>query len=333
VQLHLQDQWRIMPKLTLQAGFKSSLQYANGRVLIQPILGSLPGVTAYPTGQINTKNWFLPQIGARWDVTPSEQIFLNAQKNLRELTTTGGLSLWLLGSQPIFDALRSVVKPETAWTYEVGIRTRRSLNWGPLTSIEGQINYYHVDFSDRLLAVNAAPTGSIVGGASIIQNVGDVKTDGVDAALTLRFGRTFSLYNALSYNRSIYQGDYQSGTSIIPTAGKNVPASPSWLNTTVATLNVAGFELQAIGDYVGKRYATYTNDQSVPGYFLLSARLGFDVPLPSGIFAKTANISLNVTNITQNRGTSSVSVAGPTGVYATFPQAPRQWFLTLAMGF
>lgn len=333
VQLHLQDQWQIVPSLTLQAGFKSSLQYANGRALIQPILGSLPGVTEYPSGQINTENWFLPQIGARWDVTSSEQLFFNIQKNLRQPTTTGGLSLWLLGSQPIFDALRDVVKPETAWTYEVGIRTRRALNWGPLTGIEGQINYYHVDFSDRLLAVNAAPTGSIVGGASIIQNVGDVKTDGFDAALTLRFGQTFSLYNALSYNKSVYQGDYQSGTTIIPTSGRNVPGSPAWLNKTVATLNVAGFDLQAIGDYVGKRYVTYTNDQSVPSYFLLGARLAFEVPLSSGSFVKSANISLNVTNITQNRGAASVSVSNPSSIYATFPQAPRQWFLTLATGF
>jgi outer membrane receptor for ferrienterochelin and colicin len=323
----------VVPSLTLQAGFKSSLQYANGRALVQPLAGSLPGVTQYPSGRINTENWFLPQFGARWDVTSSEQIFANVQKNLRQLPTSGALALWLLGSQNIFDALRDEVQPETAWTYEIGIRSRRSVEWGPLTGIEGQINYYHVDFSDRLLGVNAAPTGSIVGGAAIIQNVGSVKTDGVDAALTLRFGQTFSLYNALSYNRSIYQSDYISGTATIPTAGKNVPGSPSWLNKTVATLNIGGFDLQAIGDYVGKRYATYTNDQSVPSYFLLSARLGFDVPLPSGIFAKSVNISLNVTNITQNRGTSSVAVSGPTNIYATFPQAPRQWFLTLTTGF
>ncbi|WP_223262681.1 hypothetical protein [Sphingobium sp. SCG-1] len=38
----------------------------------------------------------------------------------------------------------------------------------------------------------------ITGGTSTLVNVGDVKTDGVDAAFTLRVGQTFSLYNAIS---------------------------------------------------------------------------------------------------------------------------------------
>jgi hypothetical protein len=35
--------------------------------------------------------------------------------------------------------------------------------------------------------------------------VGSVKTNGVDAAVTLHFGRQFTLYNATSFNSSIWQ--------------------------------------------------------------------------------------------------------------------------------
>ncbi|WP_207796617.1 TonB-dependent receptor [Sphingomonas oleivorans] len=334
-QFHLQDQWRVIPTLALQAGFKSSLQYGSGTVPVQPIVGSLPGSIGLPEGRINTKKWFLPQLGALWDVTPEEQIFVNVQRNMRQFMTygAGGISPWSLGSQATFDLFKRSVEPETAWTYEVGLRTRRSVDAGPLTAIEGQINYYHVDFKDRLLGVNAVPGGSIAGGAQIIQNVGNVKTDGVDAAITLRFGRTFSLYNALSYNRSVYQDDYQTGTTTVGTAGKKVPGSPEWLNKTVATLTIGGLDVQAIGDYVGKRYATYTNDQSVPHYFLMSLRAGYTIPLAQSLPIKKAEISVNVTNVTQERGTSTVGVGSASNTYNTFPIPPRQWFATLSLGF
>lgn len=332
VQLHLQDQWQVTPALTLQAGFKSSLQWAKGRPPVQPLPGSLPGTTVLPEGKITSHKGFLPQVGARWNVTSSEQIFVNAQKNLRQIATGGGLSPWGLGSQAAFDLFRDEVEPETAWTYEAGIRSRRSLNLGPLTAIEGQINYYHVDFKDRLLSVSAAPSLNIVGGAQIIRNVGNVKTDGVDAALTLRFGQTFSLYNALSYNRTIYQDNYNTGTTTVQTAGRKVPGSPTWMNKTIATLSFGSFEVQANADYVGKRYVTFTNDQSVPSTFLVGGRIALDVPLSSGSFVKTANLSLNVTNLMDKKGTSSAAVIAPSGLYATFPIPPRQWFLTLSMG-
>jgi outer membrane receptor protein involved in Fe transport len=332
VQFHLQDKWQVTPDLVVEGGFKSSHQWAKGSAPVQPLLGSIAGTTIMPAGKIHSRKWFLPQLGAKWDVTSSEQIFANVQQNLRQFASGGGLSPWTLGSQAAFDLFRDEVRPETAWTYEIGVRTRRSLDWGPITGIEGQINYYHVDFSDRLLTVNVVPGLSTAGGATILRNVGDVKTDGVDAALTVRFGQTFSLYNALSYNRSIYQDDYQSGTTTIRTAGKKVPGSPTWMNKTVATLNVGPVNVQAIGDYLGRRFATFTNDQSVKSTFLLSGRIGVDVPLSPGSIVKSANVSLNVTNITQLRGPSSVAIVAPSLLYTDLPIAPRQWFLTVSMG-
>ncbi len=113
-------------------------------------------------------------------------------------------------------------------------------------------------FNDRLLAISTNPGGiaggNITGGTSILVNVGDVKTDGVDAAFTLRVGRVFSLYNAVSYNLSKYQSDYTSvalgignatnsciggyvvTAGVVPTCGKQLPGTPKWMNKTVATV-------------------------------------------------------------------------------------------------
>ncbi len=336
IQTHVQDAWTIVPALTLQAGFKSTFQKARQTIPVQPIPGSFTGSRELPTGKIDTSRIFLPQVGAVWDASAHEQVFVNAQKNIRQFQTSAaaGLSPFALGSQTLFDFFKANTKPETSWTYEGGIRTQRSLDLGPITGFQGQISVYHVDFSNRLLSISPNATiTAIVSGATILQNVGSVKTDGVDVAGTLRFGSAFSLYNALSYNNSRFSDNYLNGTTTVLTKGRKVPGSPAWLNKTVATLSVAPFDVQLIGDYLGKRYATFTNDLSVGGYFTLSGRIGFDVPLSQGFVAKKMTLSLNVTNITDKKAESTLSVGAASGTYNFFPLAPRQVFATVSVGF
>jgi hypothetical protein len=336
VQTHLQDSWHLADHLTLSAGFKSTFQDAKQDVRVQPIPGSFTGSTQLPNGKLDTSKAFLPQIGALWDVTAHEQVFANVQQNIRQFQTSAaaGLSPIALGSQAAFDLFKRTVKPETSWTYEVGARTDRAVDLGPITGFSGQVSYYHVDFSNRLLAISPTATiTAIVSGAAILQNVGDVRTDGVDVAGTLRFGPHFSLYDAFSYNNSRYQDDYANGAAIVPTAGKKVPGSPMWLNKFVASANAGIVDVQLVGDYLGKRYATYTNDLSVPGYFTLSGRIAATVPLAGTGRVKSLVVSLNVTNITGKRAASTLTVGAASGTYNYFPVAPRQFFGTLAFGF
>jgi len=355
VQLHAQDDWHILPNLLVQAGVKSSLQFARGDMVVQPIIGSLPGSSsALPSGEIDTKRWFLPTFGAKWDFTANEQLYVNVQKNLRQFMTYGGggVSPWSTGSQQAFDAFKRDGKPESSWTYELGLRSNRELGGG--IGLNAQLNVYHVDFNNRLLGITPAIGGlggsSIAGGTPAIFNVGGVKTDGVDVALTLRFGQVFSLYNAFSYNRSIYDSDYSTltvvngsaatgtrigGTAtvngVVPTGGKRIPGSPSVLNKTVATLTLGAFEGQLVGDYVGRRYATYTNDAWVDPTFTTALRLAYKLPAER-LGLRKAEVSVNVTNLFQEKGTSTVSVGSNTNTYAIYPLAPRQWFATLSLG-
>ena len=355
LQLHIQDTWQATDRLLLQAGFKTSAQWADGRFPVQPRLGSLSGLTGgLPEGKINTANWFLPAVGATYDFNGHESIYFNAQKNLRQYAAylAGGGGPWFTGSQAAFDAFRDEGKPETSWTYEAGLRTHRGFGGG--ISLDAQVNYYHVVFSNRLLAISTNPGGiagsGITGGTSILVNVGDVQTNGVDAAFTLRFGRTFSIYNATSYNLSKYRSDYSStatgigaatGTCIggflvtggvVPTCGKQLPGTPKWMNKTVATLAVGPFEAQVIGDYVGSRFSTFTNDASVPSYFLTSARVA--VRIPDGVLPlRKAELSLNVTNLTDETGVSTLSIGSATNSYSAYPIPPRQWFLTLSVAY
>ena len=336
IQTHIQDAWKIVPRVTLLAGFKSTFQMASQAVPVQPIPGSFTGSLALPVGKLDTGKPFLPEIGALWDVTDHEQFFANAQNNVRQFQTSAAaaLSPFALGSQTLFDFFKANTKPETSWTYEAGLRTHHTLSLGPITGFEGQLSYYHVDFSNRLLAISPTVTiSAIASGATILQNVGSVKTDGVDAAGTLHFGSHFSLYNALSYNNSRYEDNYQTGTATVLTAGKKVPGSPAWLNKTVASANAGIFDVQLVGDYLGRRYATYTNDLSVPGYFTLAGRIGATIPIGDNRLVRKLTVSLNVTNITDKQAASTLTIGAASATYNFFPVAPRQFFGTIGVGF
>ena len=354
VQLHLQDQWRIAPTLLLQAGFKSSLQTASNSVPInQQNLPTVAVPTVFPTGTLTSDEWFLPQLGLVWDATEHEQVFANVQQNMRQFIPYGagsgfyGVSPWSLGSQAAFDAFKSSVNPEKSWTYELGVRSHRALAFGPLTSFDGQASAYHVNFSNRLL--NIAAYNFINPGAAVIVNVGGVTTDGFDVAGTLNFGQHFHVYDAVSFSRATYDSSYSTAAKVggvltnvtIPIEGKTVPLTPDWLNKTVISYDNGPFEIQLNGDYVGRRYAEYLNQFSVKRVFTLGLEASYQIPVAPWTFAKSAKISLNVTNLTSARGVStiapgSVSVTATGGLttgYSAYPQPPRMVFVTLAATF
>ncbi len=347
IQLHLQDQWRVTPKLLLQAGFKSSLQDATGKFPInQQNLPTVAVPVHYPTGSIKSNKWFLPQAGLLWEATDSEQVFVNVQQNMRQFIPYGagsnfyGFSPWSLGTQAAFDLFKQTVKPETSWTYEIGLRSRHDVAWGPITGVEGQINAYDVKFSNRLL--NIAPYSFINPGPAILANVGGVTSKGVDVAGTLKFGTHVQLYNALSYNEAKYDSDYQSGTTVVggvstpvtvATGGKTVPLTPKWMNKTVLRFNQGKFDAQISGDYVGKRNVTYLNDLSVKSMMLVDLQAGYTFDMPAEGLVKGLRISANVTNLFDKKGVSTANVTSNSGGYTAYAQAPRMGFVTLSADF
>src|SRR6202012_4205844 len=107
---------------------------------------------------------------------------------------------------------------------------------------------------------------------AVLVNVGGVKTDGADLALTLHFGDHLQFYNGLSYNTSEYNSNFTTVTSgvaaVVPIAGKQVPLTAKWLYRYILSGNIGGLEAQINGDYVGRRPVTYLDDLSVGGTFL-----------------------------------------------------------------
>ena len=336
---HLQDSWQITKNFMLNAGFKSELVYTNGTLPVAALPGSLSPKTAetIPGGRIATVRPFLPSFGALWNFTPHEQWFANIQENMRSFQDTGygNASPWGMTSQEAFENFKKNGKPETSWTYETGLRTNRNVKLGPLTHISGQLEYYHVHFSNRLLAVASSAYNSnvsyIIGSSTILTNVGSVSTDGMDFSFTAQFGPHFSFYNALSYNKSVYNDDYFSGTTQVHTAGKNVVGLPDWTEKFVASTNWGRFYGQFIGDVIGRRYTTYTNDLSVGSYALFSINAGYTI---KGIpHVQGLKVQGNITNLTNTRAWSTLSTSQASGQYTAYPMAPRMFFLTVGASF
>lgn len=332
VQLSLQDEWQIDPTLVLQAGVKSSLQFASGRFPVQPLPGAIGGGSlALPEGEINTKKWVLPQLGLRWDFSSRDQLFANVQQNLRQFITygAGAASPWSLSNQAAFDLFKQHAEPETATTFELGLRNRLHLSLGWLSDIESQISFYHVDFKNRLLQISATPAiNAIVGANPVLANVGGVQTRGIDLAITAHLGSAVTLYNATSYNRSVYTDDYLNGKAVVPTNGKRVPGSPDWLNKTTLSARIANWQAQLVHDVIGKRYTTYTNDLSVPGYGITSLSISTPATSLASGMIKRASFSLSISNLSNRRGISGVVVGAASGTYNSYPIPPRQVFLT-----
>src|SRR5258708_5124221 len=264
-QIHLQDMYKITPSVSLSAGFKTVETNMTGNLVAfnTGLSGLNPKASAsnYAQGSLQSGKALLPQFGGNWKLSRADEIFADVADNVRAFQAGGpgvGKSPWGT-SQLGFNALTSNLKPESSWSEEVGYRHTDN-------KVMAQANYFHVNFSNRLLAIQQGP--AIAGGASLLSNVGGVTTNGVDAAASIRIASGWSLYNAVTFSKSTYDSDVATANGPIATGGKVVVDSPQFLYKDELTYNNKGFNAHIDADYMSKRYFTYTNDNSVDGRFL-----------------------------------------------------------------
>ena len=232
-------------------------------------------------------------------------------------------------SQAGFNALTGSLKPESSWSEEIGYRHTDN-------RINAQANYFHVNFSNRLLAIQQGP--GIAGNASLLSNVGGVTTNGVDAAGTVRFHDGWSLYNAVTFSRSTYDSNYTAGGATILTGGKVVVDAPQFLYKTNLTYAHRGLDAHIGADYFSKRYFTYTDDNSVDGRFLADFGTSYHID-EAGIFDQV-KLQFNIYNLANAKyystiGTNGFIASDPTSVSNNTLQvgAPRAISGTFSVRF
>ncbi|RVT41837.1 TonB-dependent receptor [Sphingobium algorifonticola] len=303
-------------QLTLSGGWKG----------VRVINRSSPRVRAtLAAGTIESKDWFLPQVGALYKLGDTAELFANYTQNMRAFVSSATSGPFAT-TQAGFDALSTTsrLKPETSKTYEIGGRLRAG-------AFQGSVAAYFVDFNNRLLGITTG--AGIVGNPVILQNVGKVRSQGAEVSGTYSIGSGFSATASYAYNDSTYRNNVPGVSAAI--RGKTVVDSPK---------HIASGELAYSGDivfgriganYMSKRYYTYTNDQSVGGRVLVDATIGVKVPEGNGFLTGFA-IEASATNLFDNDYVSTIGSNGfgNSGDNQTLLiGAPQQFFVTVRRGF
>lgn len=303
-------------RLAVDAGFKGTRVEIDGKRLI----GTRAG------GRLVAEDNFLPQVGARWRINDHEEIFGSYAENMAAFRA--GVNGPHSTSQVAFDAVKRRLEPETSRTFEIGLRSSRDL-------FDASIAVYRVDFENRLLAI--AQCAGIVGCASAFANVGDVETRGAEAVFQLKPIDGLVWYNSLSWNDSEYASDYIDGVNTIRTSGKQVVDAPKKMFASEIQWNRGGLSLQLGAKYTDRRYISYLNDSSVPGFWVADA--GASYAWTSLGWVDSLKIKLDVTNLFDKSyfsgvGTNGFVVSDPNGLnYTLNAGAPRQFFITADLRF
>lgn len=278
-------------------------------------------------GELKTVDWFQPHIGINQKLGSNMEAFAGFTQATRAFvssTTAGPFS----STQAGFNAIKPLLKPEQSNTFETGLRYSTPM-------INAVLSAYYVDFRNRLLTI---PTSvGIVGAANALQNVGSVRSLGVEAAVDARLGHGWSLFGSYSYNDASYRDNVvitaNGTTTVIPTDGKTVVDTPKHLIHAEIAYDNDGFFGRLGANYMSKRFFTYLNDQSVPGRVLVDATLGYR--FNAGL-RKPIEIQLNATNLLDKRYVSTIGSNGfgNSGDNQTLlAGSPRAVFATLKAGF
>ncbi|MEO8778614.1 MAG: TonB-dependent receptor [Rhodanobacter sp.] len=307
--LHLLDD-----RLTLNFGAKSLNTTTTAK--------SLVATSALAAGRVKASDGFLPQAGVDYKLDSRQDIYASYSKNL---AAYGNLPF--SQSQASFDASKGTLKPEESQTYEFGYRVHGG-------AFEASVDAYYTRFSNRLLAVSPCP--AVVTCSAVLNNVGSVKSDGLDLALIWKPIAHLRWLNSLSYDGSKYQDDYLNN-GVVATKGKYVVGIPTWMFTSDLSYTTGPWSVTLGGKYTGRRYITYLNDSAVPSYWLVNAGVNYDVGTVS--ILKDLSLGLNVTNLANKHyfastGTNGYVASDPEGYNQTLQAgAPRQVFFNLNARF
>lgn len=332
-QFYVQDSVALLDDtLSIDFGFKGTFAKSNATAL-PGIAATPPGSSQFATGTLVAKDYFLPQVGARWAFAPGHEIYASYSENMAMFQ--GGFKLGPQSvSQAVWNAQGKTLVPETSRSWDFGYRFVTD-------DLQLSLAGYHVNFDHRLLQYNPCPTSlqQNPGCGNSFHNAGSVTSNGVELGALWQVWPWLNWYNSASYNATTYDQDLNFCTSacvLYATTGKQQVDTPRQLLSSALTLHQDGFWATAQMKFTGRRYYTYTNDQGFGAYTTLDAGIGYDFG-PFAAFSG-AKLALNVTNLTglryaANFDSSVFAPSDPAGtIVVAHASAPRQIFLTFGVG-
>ncbi len=275
----------------------------------------------FPEGEFETEDWFQPHAGVVYTLSDHAEVFAGFTQATRAFPSVNG-SIWGT-TQAGFDAIKDTIEPETSDTYEIGAR----YNSG---GFHGMLGAYLVDFRNRLLGVASGP--DIIGSPSVLQNVGSVRSIGIEAAADWRIAADLSLFASYTWTDATYRDDVVDGAgNVTPLDGKTVIDAPEHMARGELNYDNGNLFGRVALNYMSKRYFTYLNDRSADGRLVADATVGYRFGGDQRF-----EVQLNASNLFDEQyiGTINSAGTGNRGDRQTLlVAAPQQFFVTLRGNF
>jgi iron complex outermembrane receptor protein len=304
----------------------------NGNTPTNGIVAPVLFDAARPSLSLPTKANFLPQIGAVYRATDTEELFGNWAENVNQYPYSPATGVY--NASPTVFSLLQNTKPERSSTFEAGIRTRRQ-------GVQASLTGYYIDYRNRLLGVSlCSPTITCATG---IGNVGSVTTKGIEALVAIDIVPGLKWFNTGSYNVSQFQDNYLSNpnnpASVVNTAGKNVPDAPRFLFNSILTYTDKRWGLSGGLRHVDKRYFNYTNDLNangdglayVPSYTLVDIGGFVKVLQEPAVSIRGSLTNLFNESYASTIGTNGIGAFGDNQTLQT--GAPRLFYVSVSAEF
>lgn len=292
--------YRVTPSLTLTVGGRYSdekrhlddeFTYTNGpanMVARQAApTADVPCVTCLGLADTVKFSSFTPKFSAQYKIDPRKMVYVTVQKGFK----SGGFAI---------GAVTPAFAPEKIWSYEAGLKA----DWFD-RALTTNLAVYHYDYSNLQV-------GQVVGLATVIQNAGTAKIDGVELEFRLNVGDHVSFDGFGAYNHARFTS-YTTVNPADPTqdpdlSGNLLSNAPKWTGRIGAEYgaDVADGELTLRGEIFSSSRVFFSPYNNIPNsqkpYTLGNASLRYE-----GAGPWTA--SLYVNNIT-NRLVRSGAVIG-----------------------
>ena len=248
----LVDRWRVAPAWTVVAGLQ--LVEANRDVRTIDVAS---GSVRNPQADYSSVN---PRAGVIYALTDSTELFGNVSR-LYEAPTTFELEDDVRGDNSTLDAMHGTV-------YEIGTRGQATVSGS--SRWHWEVAAYYAAIRDEILSVDdpAAP------GTSLSTNIDKTTHTGIEALVGASFaiaGEAHRLEPTLSmtWNDFSFDSDAVYGDN-------DLPAAPDYVvRGELMYRNASGFYAGPTFDFVGERFADFSNTYKVDAYQLLGLRGGF----------------------------------------------------------
>ncbi len=230
----------------------------------------------------NSNSKILFTAGALYNATEDLEVFAGFSQNFAAIKDS------VIEKGP--SSVGANLDGETADNFDFGLRYGN--DW-----LRANVTAYYIKFNNRIVSI---PIGDSVNGIDFINqnqnvfdNVGGVKSKGLEASLSADVTDNWNIYSSLTINDSVYT---QTVSNVVK--DNKVALSPEFLMVGTLSYDNDGMRGGVSAKHVGKRWGNFDNTDRLPSYTVVDMWVGYSMEM-AGI--KNIDLSLNVNNLTDKR--------------------------------